>query len=62
MDMNDEPEEISQVMTVNRKSRIVRDADVLRFSRASSLDQNFILDVDAENRLQNISKIRLEHS
>ena len=51
MDMNDEPEEISQVMTVNRKSRIVRDADVLRFSRASSLDQNFILDVDAENRL-----------
>ena len=57
----DGPEEASQIMPVNRKSKIVRDADVLRFSRASSLDQNFLVDADNENRTQNtISKIRLD--
>ena len=59
---NEEPEEISHVMTVNRRSRIVRDADALRFSRASSLDQNFIIDADIDSRLQTLSKMRMEHS
>ena len=34
----DGPEETSTILPINRRSRIVRDADVLRFSRASSLD------------------------
>ena len=34
----DGPEEISQALPTNRRSRIVKDADVLRFSKASSLD------------------------
>ena len=34
----DGPEEISRAVPINRRSKIVKDADVLRFSKASSLD------------------------
>lgn len=42
----EEPEEASNIITRQRFSRLGGDPEMLRFSKASSLEQNFLVDVD----------------
>ena len=39
-------------MLLHRGSRIVKDFDMLRFSKASSIEQNFLAEQDPDSRLQ----------
>ena len=48
-DGNEGPEEVSVLL--HRGSRIVKDFDMLRFSKASSVDQNFMAENDQDSRL-----------
>lgn len=48
-ELEDGPEEVSVLL--QRGSRVVKDFDVLRFSKASSMDQNFVAEVDSDSRL-----------
>lgn len=50
----DGPEEVSVVL--NRGSRINKEFDILRFSKASSIDQNFMVDADHESRMGHYAK------
>lgn len=54
-EVEDGPEEVSVLL--HRGSRVVRDFDVLRFSKASSMDQNFLVDADNDSRLGNYANI-----
>ena len=46
-DAGDGPEEVS-VLLHNRGSRVAKDFDMLRFSKASSVEQNFVIDGEIE--------------
>ena len=43
------PEEVS--ILLHRGSRVVKDFDMLRFSKASSVEQNFLIEVDHDSRM-----------
>lgn len=48
-DGTDGPEEVSVLL--HRGSRVVKDFDVLRFSKASSVEQNFLADGEQDSRM-----------
>ena len=43
------PEEVSVLL--HRGSRVVKDFDMLRFSKASSVEQNFLMEVEHDSRM-----------
>jgi len=43
------PEEVSVLL--HRGSRVVKDFDVLRFSKSSSGDQNFLIEAESDSRM-----------
>jgi len=43
------PEEVSVLL--HRGSRVVKDFDMLRFSKASSVEQNFLVEADHDSRM-----------
>ena len=48
-DLIEGPEEVSVLL--HRGSRVVKDFDVLRFSKSSSVDQNFLIEADSDSRM-----------
>jgi hypothetical protein len=45
---------------LHRGSRIVKDFDVIRFSKSSSVDQNFVVEADSDSRMSVYQNIGLK--